>query len=81
MFCFQQIVWICYHLVTLKKSLLKRIKSCTIKFEPQHPTANKVFRLILKLNGEIVNRRDSHLGVFHRGTKKLIKYKNYTIFY
>jgi NADH dehydrogenase (ubiquinone) Fe-S protein 2 len=57
--------------------LLKKIKNFTINFGPQHPAAHGVLRLVLELNGEIVNRADPHIGLLHRGTEKLIEYKNY----
>jgi len=60
-----------------KKSLLKKIKNFTINFGPQHPAAHGVLRLILELNGEVVQRAEPHIGLLHRGTEKLIEYKNY----
>jgi NADH dehydrogenase (ubiquinone) Fe-S protein 2 len=60
-----------------KKNLLKKIKNFTINFGPQHPAAHGVLRLVLELNGEIVNRADPHIGLLHRGTEKLIEYKTY----
>ena len=64
--------------MTLKKrNLLRKIKNFTINFGPQHPAAHGVLRLVLELNGEIVNRADPHIGLLHRGTEKLIEYKNY----
>ena len=64
--------------MTLKKKLLKRkIKNFTINFGPQHPAAHGVLRLVLELKGEIVERADPHIGLLHRGTEKLIEYKNY----
>lgn len=45
---------------------------------PQHPAAHGVLRLILELNGEEILRADPHVGLLHRGTEKLIEYKNYT---
>ena len=60
-----------------KKFLLKKIKNFTINFGPQHPAAQGVLRLVLELNGEIVTRADPHIGLLHRGTEKLIEYKNY----
>lgn len=60
-----------------KKNLLKKIKNFTINFGPQHPAAHGVLRLVLELNGEIVKRADPHIGLLHRGTEKLIEYKNY----
>jgi len=64
--------------MTLKKNLLKKkIKNFTINFGPQHPAAHGVLRLVLELQGEIVERADPHIGLLHRGTEKLIEYKNY----
>lgn len=60
-----------------KKSLLKKIKNFTINFGPQHPAAHGVLRLILELKGEVVQRAEPHIGLLHRGTEKLIEYKNY----
>jgi hypothetical protein len=60
-----------------KKSLLKKIKNFTINFGPQHPAAHGVLRLVIELNGEIVNRADPHIGLLDRSTEKLIEYKNY----
>jgi len=60
-----------------KRNLLRKIKNFTINFGPQHPAAHGVLRLVLELNGEIVNRADPHIGLLHRGTEKLIEYKNY----
>ena len=72
------IVQIYYYLMSLKKrNLLRKIKNFTINFGPQHPAAHGVLRLVLELNGEIVNRSDPHIGLLHRGTEKLIEYKNY----
>nr|BBB45673.1 NADH dehydrogenase subunit 7 [Heterosigma akashiwo] len=62
----------------LKKSELSRkIKNFTINFGPQHPAAHGVLRLVLELNGEVVDRADPHIGLLHRGTEKLIEYKTY----
>ena len=62
----------------LKKSFLKKnVKNFTINFGPQHPAAHGVLRLVLELQGEIVDRADPHIGLLHRGTEKLIEYKNY----
>ncbi len=54
-----------------------KIKNFTLNFGPQHPAAHGVLRLVLELNGEIVERADPHIGLLHRGTEKLIEYKNY----
>jgi NADH-quinone oxidoreductase subunit D len=53
------------------------IKPYTMNFGPQHPAAHGVLRLILEMEGEIVERADPHIGLLHRGTEKLIEYKNY----
>lgn len=54
-----------------------KIKNVTLNFGPQHPAAHGVLRLILFLNGEILEKIDVHIGLLHRGTEKLIEYKNY----
>ena len=53
------------------------IDNYTINFGPQHPAAHGVLRLVLELDGEIVERVDPHVGLLHRGTEKLIEYKTY----
>src|SRR5690606_12435392 len=53
------------------------IKPYTLNFGPQHPAAHGVLRLILEMDGEIVDRADPHIGLLHRGTEKLIEYKTY----
>jgi NADH-quinone oxidoreductase subunit D len=53
------------------------IKNLTLNFGPQHPAAHGVLRLILEMDGEVVERADPHIGLLHRGTEKLIEYKNY----
>ena len=64
-------------MIVKKKFLKKKIKNFTINFGPQHPAAHGVLRLVLELKGEIVERADPHIGLLHRGTEKLIEYKNY----
>ena len=49
----------------------------TMNFGPQHPAAHGVLRLILEMDGEVVERADPHIGLLHRGTEKLIEYKTY----
>jgi NADH-quinone oxidoreductase subunit D len=49
----------------------------TINFGPQHPSAHGVLRLVLDLDGEVVERVDPHIGLLHRGTEKLIEHKTY----
>lgn len=53
------------------------VKSFTMNFGPQHPAAHGVLRLILGINGETVTFADPHIGLLHRGTEKLMEYKNY----
>src|SRR4051794_19987065 len=55
----------------------EKIGNYTINFGPQHPAAHGVLRLILELDGEIVERVDPHVGLLHRGTEKFIEYKPY----
>jgi len=64
-------------MVLKKTTLTKKIKNFTINFGPQHPAAHGVLRLVLELNGEIVERADPHIGLLHRGTEKLIEHKTY----
>ena len=54
------------------------LRNFTINFGPQHPAAHGVLRLVLELDGEIVERVDPHIGLLHRGTEKLIEAKTYT---
>ncbi|UUX50252.1 NADH-quinone oxidoreductase subunit D [Nisaea acidiphila] len=54
-----------------------QIKPLTLNFGPQHPAAHGVLRLVLEMDGEIVERADPHIGLLHRGTEKLIEYKTY----
>lgn len=60
-----------------KKQIKKKLTNFAINFGPQHPAAHGVLRLILELNGEVVVRADSHIGLLHRGTEKLIEHKTY----
>ena len=53
------------------------IDSHAINFGPQHPAAHGVLRLILEMDGEVIERADPHVGLLHRGTEKLIEYKTY----
>jgi NADH-quinone oxidoreductase subunit D len=54
-----------------------KIANYTINFGPQHPAAHGVLRLVLELDGEIVERVDPHIGLLHRGTEKFCEYKTY----
>ena len=53
------------------------IDSHAINFGPQHPAAHGVLRLILEMDGEVVERADPHIGLLHRGTEKLLEYRTY----
>lgn len=55
----------------------RRLKNFTMNFGPQHPAAHGVLRLVLELDGEVIERADPHIGLLHRGTEKLIEYKSY----
>jgi NADH:ubiquinone oxidoreductase subunit D len=55
----------------------RRVKSFVLNFGPQHPASHGVLRLILQLNGELIERADPHIGFLHRGTEKLIETKTY----
>ena len=54
-----------------------QIKNLTLNFGPQHPSAHGVLRLVLEMDGEVIDRADPHVGLLHRGTEKLIEYKTY----
>lgn len=54
------------------------LRNFSINFGPQHPAAHGVLRLVLELDGEVVERVDPHIGLLHRGTEKLIESKTYT---
>lgn len=57
--------------------MLKKVKNITINFGPQHPAAHGVLRLVIELSGELIKKVDSHIGLLHRGTEKLIEAKIY----
>ncbi len=54
-----------------------RIRNFTFNFGPQHPAAHGVLRLVLEMDGEVIERADPHVGLLHRGTEKLIENKTY----
>jgi NADH-quinone oxidoreductase subunit D len=54
-----------------------QIQNFSINFGPQHPAAHGVMRMVLEMDGEIVDRADPHIGLLHRGTEKLIEHKTY----
>jgi NADH dehydrogenase I D subunit len=64
-------------MVSNTKNFNRKMKHFTINFGPQHPAAHGVLRLLLELSGETVVRASPHIGLLHRGTEKLIEYKNY----
>ena len=55
----------------------RQIRNYSMNFGPQHPAAHGVLRLVLELDGEIIDRADPHIGLLHRGTEKLIEHKTY----
>ncbi|MEQ8369415.1 MAG: NADH-quinone oxidoreductase subunit D [Alphaproteobacteria bacterium] len=54
------------------------IRPLTLNFGPQHPAAHGVLRMVLEMDGEVVERADPHIGLLHRGTEKIIEHKTYT---
>ncbi len=54
-----------------------QIQNFALNFGPQHPAAHGVLRLVLEMDGEVVDRADPHIGLLHRGTEKLIEHKTY----
>lgn len=62
----------------LKDNFFTKIKNLTLNFGPQHPAAHGVLRLVVNLDGEIIDNVDPHIGLLHRGTEKLIESKTYT---
>lgn len=61
----------------VRTSKVIEVDNHTINFGPQHPAAHGVLRLILEMDGEVVERADPHIGLLHRGTEKLIEHKTY----
>jgi len=56
---------------------MAEIRNYTLNFGPQHPAAHGVLRLVLELDGEVVERADPHIGLLHRATEKLAEHKTY----
>jgi NADH-quinone oxidoreductase subunit D len=54
-----------------------QIRNLTVNFGPQHPAAHGVLRMVMEMDGEMIERLDPHIGLLHRGTEKLIEYKTY----
>src|SRR5262249_59433179 len=67
----------CPGVIVLAAMAEPSLRNFTINFGPQHPAAHGVLRLVLELDGEVVQRVDPHIGLLHRGTEKLIEHKNY----
>jgi NADH-quinone oxidoreductase subunit D len=63
--------------MTIAEKAEAEIKSFTMNFGPQHPAAHGVLRLVVEMDGEVIERCDPHIGLLHRGTEKLIEYKTY----
>ncbi len=56
---------------------MPEIRNYTLNFGPQHPAAHGVLRLVLEMDGEVIERADPHIGLLHRGTEKLAEHKHY----
>ncbi|OSM06219.1 NADH-quinone oxidoreductase subunit D [Magnetofaba australis] len=63
--------------ITQNAAERKEFQNYTVNFGPQHPAAHGVLRLLLELDGEVVERADPHIGFLHRGTEKLLEHKTY----
>lgn len=63
--------------MSITKLKLNETQNLSINFGPQHPAAHGVLRLVLEMDGEVIERADPHIGLLHRGTEKLIEYKTY----
>ena len=59
------------------QKIMAEIKNYTLNFGPQHPAAHGVLRLVLELDGEVIQRADPHIGLLHRATEKLAESKTY----
>jgi NADH-quinone oxidoreductase subunit D len=60
-----------------KQTKTVELDNFTLNFGPQHPAAHGVLRLVLEMDGEVIERADPHIGLLHRGTEKLIEHKTY----
>jgi NADH-quinone oxidoreductase subunit D len=61
----------------MKDSIMAEIRNYTMNFGPQHPAAHGVLRLVLELDGEVIQRADPHIGLLHRATEKLAENRTY----
>ena len=61
----------------MTEPMAENLRNFTMNFGPQHPAAHGVLRLVVELDGEVVERVDPHIGLLHRGTEKLIEHKTY----
>jgi NADH-quinone oxidoreductase subunit D len=61
----------------MKERIMAEIRNYTMNFGPQHPAAHGVLRLVLELDGEVIQRADPHIGLLHRGTEKLAENRTY----
>lgn len=61
------------------KKNLKNLKNFNLNFGPQHPASHGVLRMILQMNGELIEKIDTHIGLLHRGSEKLIEDKHYLL--
>ena len=70
-----------YWKISLKNNLnsTKNLKKINLNFGPQHPASHGVLRIILQMDGEIIEKVDSHIGLLHRGSEKLIEDKSYLL--
>ena len=66
-----------FHAPYAKIASMAEIRNYTLNFGPQHPAAHGVLRLVLELDGEVVERADPHIGLLHRGTEKLAENKTF----
>ena len=60
---------------------LSEIRNYTMNFGPQHPAAHGVLRLVLEMDGEVIQKADPHIGLLHRGTEKLAESKPFKGFF
>jgi NADH-quinone oxidoreductase subunit D len=67
----------CRELFVMKGRIMAEIRNYTMNFGPQHPAAHGVLRLVLELDGEVIQRADPHIGLLHRATEKLAENRTY----